>query len=100
MSRVRLQSRDSQPFVRLGTIRDMTSVARKMAMMRAAVQEINRIEGELLKNPTRQEFRQLLEDMVQAAQNARQWTEEVIEILKKITRNVEGYMRDLKNAVD
>lgn len=99
MSQRWLQSRHSQPFVRLSTIRDMTTVARKMAMIRAAVQEVVKIESQLLSsNPSRQVAIQGAEAIAKAAGSVGQWAGEAADILKAMRRDIEGYMRDLRNA--
>ena len=101
MSRIRLQSRHSQPFVRLGTIRGMTAVARKLAMVRAAVKEIKDIEERLLsKGATTQQFKQAMEDTASAAKSASKWSSEAAGILNSMRVDVDAFLRDLKNATD
>lgn len=100
MSQRRLQSKHSQPFVRLGTIRDMTSVARKLAMVRAAVQEIGRIEGELLKVRDERQTKKGLLAMAETALKAQKWSEEAVVTLQEIKRNVEGFLREARHGAD
>ena len=88
-----------QSFVKLNTLRNMSLVARKMAMVRQAVQEINRVEGLLLRTgANNKEFIVAMGDMAEAAIQGSGWTKEAIAVLNGVKRDVEQYLRDVKNA--
>lgn len=95
MSRGMLLSGSDQPFVRLGTIPDMTGVARKLAMIREAAIEIKRLEKELPDQADWDQFKRKQEEMAMAADQAEKWTNDVIHILQGTKRNVEGFLRGL-----
>jgi hypothetical protein len=97
----RLQGRLEQPFVKQGTIQDMTVIANKLAKIRAAAQQIKKSEEVMLSKRTGQrEWQGEVAVMVDAAEKGQAWCEEAIGILNGIQRNAEGYMRELDNASD
>jgi len=76
----------------------MASVARKLAMIRAGVQEINKIEIELQKGGI--DPREAIQNVTDVVLKVKGWSGETTDVLKEIKRNVEGYLRDLKNATN
>ena len=83
-------------FVRVGTIRDMSAVADKLAMVRAAIQQISESEGVMTdKDTSDRDWKEAVSLTVRAAEKGKDWCEATIEILNKIKRNSEDYLRRL-----
>jgi len=95
MLRKKFQGRQEQPFVSLGTIRDMTALARKLAMMREAVSQIRKQERELERPAIVWKKKQVLRNIVDAADKAQDWSKEARNILRGIKQNAEGYRKGL-----
>ena len=101
MTRRSLQGRQSLAFGKLGTMRDMQAVARKMAQMRSAVQAMQKLEVQLQEQAgDKQRWRPTIENIVEVTTDAGQWSHEAADILRNIKAEVEQYLRDLKNATD
>ena len=101
MTRRQLQSRQSQAFVKLGTIRDMNTVARNLALMRAAVQAMQKLEVQLQDQiGDKQKWRQTIENIVIVATDAGAASREAAAILRNMKAEVEQYLRDLKNGTN
>jgi hypothetical protein len=91
-----LQGKLEQPFVRQGTVQDMTSVARKFAMVRSATQEIARAEKVMMsQDDGSREWKMAGRDMLEAAKKGQEWCRDMISILNGIKRNSESYLRGL-----
>jgi len=96
------QSKHSQPFVRLGTLESMTTVARKLAIARKAVVEIRDIEIGLLAKGREDSkvFAEKMEWTAHCAKEAGEAMKSAMIILKGMRVDVENYLRDVKNASD
>ena len=95
MLRKKFQGRQEQSFVSLGTIRDMTALARKLAMMREAVKQIRKQEIELERGAILWRKKQALRNIVDAADKAQDWSKEARDVLRGIKQNAEGYRKGL-----
>lgn len=97
MSRRQLQSKLAPPLVRLGTLRDMGLVAKKLAVARKAIEEIRRIEDDLIKKGKEdmRVFKQEMAWTATMAKNAGHAAEDSIVLLKGIKVKVEQYLREL-----
>ncbi len=95
MLRKKFQGRQEQSFVSLGTIRDMTDLARKLAMMREAVKQIRKQEIELERGAILWRKKQALRAMIDAADKAQTWSQEARGVLRGIKQNAEGYRKGL-----
>ena len=93
-----LQRKEVPPFVRVGTIRDMSSVARKLGMIRVGLQEIKKIEDNIETESDNDRVQGMRKSVGLIAFKIQEWSEESIDVLQKMKRNVETYLRDLKNA--
>jgi len=72
----------------------MTEIARKIAMVRSAAQEIGRAE-KVLADPKSPKWKRAVEATVDAANKGRGWCEEMVAILSDVRHKVEGYQREL-----
>lgn len=81
-----------QPYVRLGTLRDMAAVARKLAFIRAAVQEIAKTEDVVI-DPKSPKWVSAVRGMVDAAEKGKTWCEETVAILNEVKRKSETFLQ-------
>jgi hypothetical protein len=101
MTSRRLQGRVGNPFVRQGTIRDMATVAKKLAMIRSAVEEVEKAEDVISSsNKGSREWSKAVEKMNLAGKKGQEWCGEAVAILNGVKRKSEGYLRGLQNAAD
>jgi hypothetical protein len=83
-------------FVRVGTIRDMSAVAAKLSMVRSAIQQIKESEDVMMDEGTSdRDWKEAVSLTVKAAEKGKDWCEDTIELLNKIKRNSEAYLRSL-----
>ena len=83
-------------FVRVGTIRDMSAVAAKLSMVRSAINQIKESEEAMMdKDTSDRDWKEAVSLTVRAAEKGKDWCEDTIEILNKIKRNSEAYLRSL-----
>jgi hypothetical protein len=83
-------------FVKVGTIRDMKAVADKLGMVRVAIQQIKESEEAMMdKDISDRDWREAVFLTVKAAEKGKDWCEDTIELLNKIKRNSEAYLRSL-----
>jgi uncharacterized protein YigA (DUF484 family) len=102
MPQRRLQSKHRQPLVSLGTIPNMSAVARKLSIARKAIEEINKIEDDLLKKGKEdmRVFKQKMDWTAKVSRSAGKVVGEAIDLLRTMRTDVEKYLRDEKNATD
>jgi hypothetical protein len=99
MLRTGSRSKHEQAYVKLGTMRDMSTVARKMAAARQAIREIEKIEGMLGDWGDDRRFRGRMQDIADLAVVVRHETKDSITILRSIKTDVEAYLRDLRRVL-
>ena len=79
----------------------MTAVAKKLAMIRSAVEEIRKAEDVMLSVPNgSMTWRKAVATMEQAAKKGQEWCGEAVADLNGVKRKSESYLRGLQNAVD
>lgn len=102
MSRRQLQSKLAPPLVRLGTLRDMGLVAKKLALAKKAIEEICRIEDDLVKKGQEdmRVFKQKMAWTATMAIKTGHAAADSIVLLKGIKAKVEQYLRELNNATN
>jgi len=84
------------PFVRVGTIRDMSAVAVKLGMIQVAIRQIKESEEAMMdKDTSARDWKEAVYLTAKAAEKGKDWCEDTIEILNKIKRNSEAYLRSL-----
>ena len=94
------QRKEVPPYVRVGTIRDMAAVAKNLGMIRVGIEEIKKIEDKIESESDPERVRGMNRSVGLIAFKVQEWSDDSIDILQKMKRNVEIYLRDLKNAID
>lgn len=101
MLRTSLQNRRVPPLVRLGTIQDMSSVAKKLAIARKAVEGIRKIEDELMKGSDDVGYVQHHSEWIAVmAKNTSTEARESVVVLNRMRSDLEKYLKELKNALN
>lgn len=101
MTRRSLQGRQEQAFGKLGTMRDMHTVAKKIGLIRAAVEAMQKLEVQLREQTgDKKAWRDTMVNIGEVATMAGRASREAAIILRSMKVQVEQYLRDLKNASD
>ena len=74
----------------------MSAVAAKLSMVRSAIQQIKESEDVMMDEGTSdRDWSEAVSLTVKAAEKGKDWCEDTIELLNKIKRNSEAYLRSL-----
>ena len=88
-------------FVDVGTLRDMSAVASKIAVIRRYAQEIRRIEVKLLKDGTDDKGLKLaMDELTKFGKVCGNKAEDAIRDLDGIRQGIEIYLRRIRNVPD
>lgn len=89
------------PFIDVGTLRDMSDVASKIAVIRRYVLEVRRIEYKLLREDVGDKgFVLAMEEMAKFAKTCAEKSSEAIRVLEGIKSGIQSYLRRIQDATD
>ena len=89
------------PFVEVGTLRDMSEVAAKIAVIRRYVLEIKRIDFKLMREGTNDKTLELaMEETIKFGRVCASKADEAIDLLHGIKQGIAGYLRRIQNVPD